>query len=173
MKPMPRETPKICCSSTVILTAVPNNGALQSVDGLSLISRPLGIGDHEPGTTASRLLFVEQPKEDSLGLQHGQFLPLEVEVYGTVRGSANWRETICQYILELGYVHVRVRALRPDTFATSRHLQNLFNDAEWLTSKETIVVSDDVLASVNERQKAMMRRTRKTFSFWKVLQGAV
>ena len=66
------------------------------------------------GTTASRHEIgqqaVEQPKERTPGLQQGQLLRKEVDVYGTVRYSAKWRETIRQYILELGYVQTRADA---------------------------------------------------------------
>ena len=62
-----------------------------------------------------------------------QLLRLEVEVYGTVRGSANWRETIRQYILELGYVQTDADAgvfilfiLEPETCVNPKQLPNPF-----------------------------------------------
>ena len=137
------------------------------------------------GKSIELLLFVVQPKEEIFGLQQGQLLRLELEVYGTVWGSANWRETIRQYILELCYVQTRADAcafiLKLETYATPKQLQTPFNDTEWLTSKDTggegrelvatdgriTLVAEEVMNSGNERHQTLTRRLRKRFRFGK------
>ena len=124
-------------------TTVPQ---LQTINVLISVSSGLrhemGLGDLEEaflqGKRIERLLFVEQPKESIFGLQQGHLLRLEVKVNGTVRGTANWRETIRQYNLQLGYVQTRADAcaisLEPETY--TRQLQNPVNDTERLTSQD-------------------------------------
>ena len=50
-----------------------------------------------------RELYVSQPPEGIPGLQPGQLLQLETEIYGTVRGPCWWRETLVSEIMGLGY----------------------------------------------------------------------
>ena len=55
------------------------------------------------GRRISRELYCEQPKEGIPGLEPGQLLQLEREVYGTTRAPAAWREALVSAIEELGY----------------------------------------------------------------------
>ena len=50
-----------------------------------------------------RDLYVSQPPDGVPGLQPGQILQLQTEIYGAVRGPAWWRETLVTEIKELGY----------------------------------------------------------------------
>ena len=105
----------------------------------------IGLGDMEEaffqGKRAERLMFVEQTQGRHIfGLPQGPLLRLEVEVHWTVRGSANWRETIRQYILLLVYVQTRADPcafiFKPETNVNPKQLQNPFHDSEWLTSAD-------------------------------------
>ena len=65
----------------------------------------------QQGKTITRLLFADQPKGITLpDMMPGQIYQLEVEVYGTVRGSANWRETAVAEITKLGYRQAKLDA---------------------------------------------------------------
>ena len=86
------------------------------------------IGDMEDafqqGKRITWLLFAYQPKGITLpDITPGQIYQLEVEVYGTVRGPANWRETAVAEITKLGYRQAKLDAclfdLQPEGIATA------------------------------------------------------
>ena len=54
------------------------------------------------------VLYAEQPPEGIYGLLPGQLLRVLKEVYGTVRGTASWRETFCTLIKSLSYLKSRM-----------------------------------------------------------------
>ena len=49
------------------------------------------------------MVYVRQPAEGVLGMEPGQLLKMEKEVYGTVRRLAAWREALLGFIHSLGY----------------------------------------------------------------------
>ena len=82
----------------------------------------------QQGKRITRLLFADQPKGITLrDIARGQIYQLEVEVYGTVRGSANWRETAVAEIAKPGYKQAKLDAclfyLPPEGFGKAQHLE--------------------------------------------------
>lgn len=55
------------------------------------------------GKKTTRLVYVKQPPEGVPGLHPDQLLKMGKEVYGTVRGSASWRESLVEEIKKLEY----------------------------------------------------------------------
>ena len=95
------------------------------------------------GKRITRFLCVRQPAEGVPGLDSSQLLQLEVEVYGTVRGSANRRETIVADIINVGCVMCKLDAcaftLPPERVEKPKQLtdelQSPFEDSEWLVPR--------------------------------------
>ena len=82
---------------------------LPSISVFAVLRREIGLGDLEAAFFQGKT-------------QREQLLRLEVEVYGTVRSSANWRETIRQFILSwVTPRHVRTRDPRTASKFFQRH----------------------------------------------------
>ncbi len=102
----------------MILEATSPSPQAQTISICLSVSAGLGqevsLGDLEEaflqGKKIQRLPYVKQPPQGVPCLEPEQILKMEVEVYGTVRGSANWRETTRGDILALGYLQMRADA---------------------------------------------------------------
>lgn len=152
------------------------------------------IGDMEDafqqGKRITRLLFADQPKGVLLpDMAPGQIYQLEVEVYGTVRGSANWRETAVEEIVGLGYKQAKLDAclfyLPPRDFSRTQLLEDLqspFEEDKWLVPRKghkptkklyvpnegrLILLTDDVADSGNQRHRKLMEKLQERFRFGK------
>eukprot|EP00971_Amphidinium_carterae_P333712 6468573-Amphidinium_carterae.1 len=55
------------------------------------------------GRPVERLLLVPQPAQGIPGLQTGQLLLLKKEVYGSIAGPSQWRDSVVKEILSLGW----------------------------------------------------------------------
>ena len=179
---------------------------LQSINIFLSVSAGLGQevwqGDLEEaflqGKRTNRELYIIPPQEllDILGLEDGQLLRMEKEVYGTVRGTASWRETIGTELQGLGYaqslldpcVYILVaNEESEDPFGhLAKKVRDPFLDSEWLTppveyDKEEsrqlnkfletagrmILLVDDVLESGNEKHREKVAALKQRFRFGK------
>ena len=124
---MRRRNPSLPFISTLTTRTVPSDGALHSVDGVSLVSMILtfGLGKRQlphhnfrlsaclslcPQACVTRLASVHWRRRSFQGKRIERLWFVEQPVNETVRRSANWRETIRQYSLELGSVQTRADA---------------------------------------------------------------
>eukprot|EP00971_Amphidinium_carterae_P105403 2087248-Amphidinium_carterae.3 len=55
------------------------------------------------GRPVERLLLIRQPSQGIPGLQPSQLLLLKKEVYGSIAGPSQWRESVVREILRLGW----------------------------------------------------------------------
>ena len=110
-------------------------------------------------------------------------------MYGTVRGSANWRETAVEEIAKLGYKQAKLDAclfyLPPRDFSRKQLIEDLqspFEEDEWLVPRKghkptqklyipnegrLILLTDDVADSGNERHRSLMEKLQERFRFGK------
>ena len=142
------------------------------------------------GKPTERRLFVRQPPEGIPGLDPRQILQMQKEVYGTVRGTASWRETIVDYLRDdLLY---NQSMLDPCIFLlksteaiwnekTSKIPNYPFQESEWLakhnentqekeflpTEGRLVLLVDDVLESGGAEHRERMQKLRQRFRFGK------